>query len=84
MTESPVSVGDTIPAFNVRSLEGSVACYVNLLGCKLDWQQALRFASVSRDRCTIFLCEGDQGRAGTWVWIGVADVEQAMRADPPS
>ena len=30
-------------------------------------------ASVSRDRCHIFLSEGDQGNAGGWVWIGVSD-----------
>lgn len=30
-------------------------------------------ASVSRDRCDIFLCEGDQGHFGTWIWVGVTD-----------
>jgi hypothetical protein len=30
-------------------------------------------ASVSRDRATFMLCEGDQGHPGTWVWIGVED-----------
>jgi len=33
------------------------------------------FASVSPDRCHIFLCEGDQGNSGSWVWTGVADSE---------
>jgi len=32
-------------------------------------------ASVSRDRCGIFLVEGDQGHLGAWVWIGLADVK---------
>jgi len=32
-------------------------------------------ASVSRNRCSLMLCEGDQGNPGTWVWIGAEDVE---------
>lgn len=32
-------------------------------------------ASVSRDRCGIFLVQGDQGHPGACVRIGVADVE---------
>ena len=26
-------------------------------------------------QCGIFLVEGDQGNFGTWVWIGVVDIE---------
>ncbi len=36
------------------------------------------FASVSRGRCCLFLCEGDQGSFGTWIWIGVEDVEALL------
>ena len=53
----------------------SVEYYVNVLGFTLDWQDPGIIASVSRDRCGIFLTEGDQGRPGTWVWIGVPDIE---------
>ncbi|MBV9677474.1 MAG: VOC family protein, partial [Acidobacteriaceae bacterium] len=64
------------PVFPVRNLSASVNYYVGALGFKLDWQvETSGFASVSRDRCGIFLCEGDQGHFGTWVWIGVEDVE---------
>ena len=76
MTESPTRFGGATPVFNVHSLEASIAYYVNLLGFQVDWQHRSMFASVSRDRCTIFLCEGDQGHAGTWVWIGVDDAER--------
>ncbi len=31
------------------------------------------FASVSRDRCTIFLCENDQGQPGVGRGFGVQD-----------
>jgi uncharacterized glyoxalase superfamily protein PhnB len=30
---------------------------------------------VSRDEASIYLSEGDQGQPGTWVWIGVEDVD---------
>ncbi|HEU4753294.1 MAG TPA: VOC family protein, partial [Armatimonadota bacterium] len=32
-------------------------------------------ASVSQDGHALMLCEGEQGQPGTWVWIGVEDVE---------
>jgi hypothetical protein len=53
----------------------SVEYDVNVLGFTLDWQDLGIIASVSRDCCGIFLTEGDQGQAGTWVWIGVPDIE---------
>lgn len=63
-----------IPIFRVHSVADSVDYYVDVLGFKLNWKQPA-FASVARDRCEIFLCEGDQGHPGTWVWIGVPDVQ---------
>ncbi|MGH9613041.1 MAG: VOC family protein [Bryobacteraceae bacterium] len=60
----------------MQSISTSIGYYVGMLGFKLDWhEQDSAFASVSRGRCHIFLCEGDQGNFGTWVWIGVEDVE---------
>ena len=32
-------------------------------------------ASLSRDGKAIMLCEGEQGNPGTWVWVGVSDIE---------
>jgi predicted enzyme related to lactoylglutathione lyase len=64
--------GNATPIFRVESLSGSIEYYVRALGFKLNWQQG-GFASVTRDRCGIFLCEGDQGHAGAWTWIGVSD-----------
>jgi catechol 2,3-dioxygenase-like lactoylglutathione lyase family enzyme len=63
------------PILRVRSLSTSIDYYVNVLGFRLDWEDPGIFASVSRDRCSVFLCEGDQGNPGTWLWIGVGDVE---------
>ncbi len=39
-----------------------------MLGFKIDFQEPGIIASVSADR-------GDQGNPGTWVWIGVADLD---------
>jgi len=61
------------PILRVQSLSASVDYYVRVLGFRLDWGEPGVFASISRGRCSIFLCEGDQGHAGSWVWIGVAD-----------
>ena len=61
------------PILTVRDLAASLDYYVNILGFKIDWEDKPLFASVSRDRCCIFLCEGGQGNPGTWVWIGVED-----------
>jgi hypothetical protein len=61
------------PILRVGVLSASIEYYVNVLGFKMDWHQPGIMASVSRDRCHLMLCEGDQGNPGTWVWIGVED-----------
>jgi catechol 2,3-dioxygenase-like lactoylglutathione lyase family enzyme len=66
------------PILRVLSLPASIDYYVNVLGFKLDWEYPGSIASVSRDRCRIFLCEGDQGNPGTWLWIGVEDIEPLL------
>lgn len=67
-------LGGVNPIFRVSNVEASVKYYVDSLGFKFNWGSK-DFACVSRDRCSIFLCENDQGHVGTWVWIGVGDVE---------
>ena len=64
-----------VPILRVRSLAASIDYYVNVLGFKVDWHGSKIIAGLSRDRCQIMLCEGEQGNAGTWVWIGVSDIE---------
>jgi predicted enzyme related to lactoylglutathione lyase len=63
------------PILRVENLAASIDYYVKVLGFKVDWDNPGIIASVSRDRCGIFLSEGDQGNPGSWVWIGVGDVE---------
>jgi predicted enzyme related to lactoylglutathione lyase len=61
------------PILRVRDLQASVDYYVKVLGFTINFFEGI--ASVSRDRCGIFLVEGDQGNPGTWLWIGVEDVD---------
>ncbi|HTV08840.1 MAG TPA: glyoxalase superfamily protein [Candidatus Aquilonibacter sp.] len=74
MSASIARMINATPILRVNDLQASVAYYTGILGFKLDWQTG-GFGSVSRDRCTLFLCEGGQGHAGTWTWTGVSDVE---------
>lgn len=64
-----------VPILRVQNLAASIAYYVNVLGFELDWEDEGVFASVSRGSCGIFLCEGGQGHTGSWVWVGVSDVD---------
>jgi catechol 2,3-dioxygenase-like lactoylglutathione lyase family enzyme len=61
------------PILSVADLDASVDYYVNVLGFKVDFRDLI--ASVSRGRCALFLVAGDQGNSGTWVWVGVDDVD---------
>lgn len=75
MTVSPepaVAFEGVIPILRVRDLDASLEHYTRVLGFSADWRDA-SFASVSRGHASLFLCQGGQGHAGTWVWIGVAD-----------
>ena len=63
------------PILPVRDLRASLAYYVDVLGFTLEWGGDEIFASVCRDRVHLFLSQGDQGHAGTWVWVGVGDVD---------
>ncbi len=65
------------PILRVSDVKASVAYYTGVLGFSLDWKNAI-FAAVSRDNCHLFLSEGDQGRPGSWVWIGVEDVDALL------
>lgn len=62
------------PILRVADMARSVRYYVDILGfTNADWGGS-DFTHVSRDDAGIYLCQGDQGQPGTWVWIGVEDV----------
>ena len=67
------------PIFRVSDLKASTAYYVEKLGFKLLWGTEW-MVCVARGKAHIFLCKGDQGHFGGWVWIGVeGDVEAVHR-----
>jgi predicted lactoylglutathione lyase/uncharacterized damage-inducible protein DinB len=67
------SLEGAVPILRVRDLASSVDYYLRMLGFRLDWSHEKTMASVSRDRVSLMLCQGDQGNPRTWVWIGVED-----------
>lgn len=65
-----------IPTLKVKALAVSLDYYINILGFKKAWSYEKNdyvIAGISRDNFQIYLCEGNQGNVGTWVWIGVED-----------
>ena len=74
---SLVSFAGATPVLRVQNLAASIDHYVRVLGFKLVFQ-APYFASVLRGKCGLFLCEGDQGHPGGWVWIGVEDTDALL------
>lgn len=72
MPDAARKLAHSVPILRVNNLAVSLAYYTNTLGFKVDWDYG-GFASVSRDRCSLFLCEGGQGHAGTWIWVAVDD-----------
>jgi len=71
---SPATTGGAIPILRVENLDASIDYYLTRLGFALEWRAGV-VASVRRDRTAIMLCEGDQGHAGTWLWISASDVD---------
>jgi len=70
--------GKAIPILRVRNVAESIRYYVEHLGFHLEWQTEI-IASVARDQCNVFLSQGDQGHAGSWIWLGVPDAVAVFR-----
>ncbi len=71
---TPPSFGGVIPVLRVSDLIVSRDCYVQALGFRVNFEVE-DFMSISRGDCKLFLCQGDQGHAGSWVWIDAKDVD---------
>lgn len=63
-----------VPILRVADLEASLAYYADVLGFERQWTSG-NVASVGRGKASVMLCAGDQGNAGTWLWIGVSDTD---------
>lgn len=79
LTQTEVALNCANPILRVGNTKASVDYYVQKLGFTTRFlhpnEERPFFASVKRGRCELFLCEGDQGHPGSWVWIGAEDVE---------
>ena len=69
-----LAFGGVTPVLRVRDVAASRDYYVQCLGFQVNFE-APDFVSVSRGKCCLFLCEGDQGNPGSWVWIDGKDVD---------
>lgn len=67
-------LGPAAPILRVANLRESLDYFSHVLGFAVDWDEG-GIASLSRDRCTIFICEWEQGQPGSWLWVGVRSVE---------
>lgn len=74
-SEAAIAFGGVNPILRVRDVKASEEYYVIRLGFKVDFRTP-GFISVSRGRTSLFLCEGDQGHLGGWVWIDGVEVEK--------
>jgi catechol 2,3-dioxygenase-like lactoylglutathione lyase family enzyme len=66
------------PIFFVDAMSTSVDYYVVRLGFQVawDWGDPPTFGCVKRGDVTLFLSERSQGAPGTWLFIGVDDVDR--------
>ncbi|HVE80228.1 MAG TPA: glyoxalase superfamily protein, partial [Gemmatimonadaceae bacterium] len=71
---SAVELEGATPILSVTNIEASLAYYVDALGFGVQWRQG-DFACVRRGAAALMLCGGDQGHAGTWVYVGVSDAD---------
>ena len=55
-------------------MQAALRFYVDTLGFQNAEWGSDDFTSVSLGGGSLYLCLGDQGRGGAWVWIGVDDV----------
>ncbi len=72
--ESRAAVGGVNPILVVKDLDAAIAYYTEKLGFRVQFRQVSFFGCVARGKTSLFLCVGDQGHPGTWVWIGTDDV----------
>lgn len=77
-TPGEINFHAAVPILRVRSHAVSLDFYVRVLGFKVGWNLS-GMASVFRGSCSLMLCEGLQGQAGTWVWIGVGEAQALHR-----
>jgi predicted enzyme related to lactoylglutathione lyase len=64
------------PILRVEDMQRALDFYVGKLGFQNAAWGSEWFTCVTRDRAVIYLCRGEQGRGGAWIWVGVEDAQQ--------
>ena len=64
------------PILRVEDMQASLRFYVDVFGFRNASWGTDDFTSINHAGGGIYLCRGDQGRGGAWLWIGVDDVEK--------
>jgi catechol 2,3-dioxygenase-like lactoylglutathione lyase family enzyme len=64
------------PILRVEDMQASLRFYVDVLGFNNAPWGTDDFTSINHPGGSIYLCRGDQGRGGAWLWMGVDDVEK--------
>jgi catechol 2,3-dioxygenase-like lactoylglutathione lyase family enzyme len=59
-----IAFGGVNPVLRVSDIAVSKDYYTRVLGFKIDFETPGYFVAVSRGRCGLFLCQGDQGLVG--------------------
>ena len=72
---SPKLIENIIPILSVKDLSVSLAYYEKALGFSTKWS-ADGFACLTRDGWNLYVSEGDQGQPGTWIWMGLEDIDR--------
>lgn len=81
----PFRLENIQPILAVKDMAVSRAFYKDILGFEeADWGTD-EFTSIGRDnKGALYLCQGGQGQAGTWIWIGfdgdMATLYQELKA----
>ena len=75
----PIRFENSQPILRVENMEASLRFYVDVLGFENASWGDTNFTHLERGGAGMYLCQGDQGRGGAWVWIGVEDVRALER-----
>jgi catechol 2,3-dioxygenase-like lactoylglutathione lyase family enzyme len=71
MPDTAIRFENAQPILRVQSIPTALRFYVDILGFQNAPWGSDDFTCISRDQAVIYLCRGDQGRGGAWIWIGV-------------
>jgi catechol 2,3-dioxygenase-like lactoylglutathione lyase family enzyme len=66
------------PIFPVNDLQASFRYYVEVLGFekRWEWGEPPDYGCVAFGNVELFLCQGGQGHAGTWLYLFVDGIDE--------